>query len=122
VEEKKMPNYGKELILDLHECDTTKFTCEFIQTYFEILCDLIDMKREDLHWWIDRRSTVPHLRGISAVQFIETSNVTIHALELLGNVYLNIFSCKDFDEKIVEKFSSRWFKGKVVNSFAIPRY
>ena len=45
--------YGLELILDLHGCDTSKFNRESIKAYFEQLCDLIDMQREDLHFWDD---------------------------------------------------------------------
>ncbi len=120
-------NYGKELILDLHKCDAKTFTRKTIGRYFRELCDLIDMQRCDLHWWDDvgvpvaERQTAPHLKGTSAIQFIMTSNITIHTLDLMGNVYLNIFSCKDFDEKVVERFSKKYFRGVVVTSRVIPR-
>ena len=45
--------YGIELILDLHGCNASTFTRESIKAYFERLCDLIDMKREELHFWDD---------------------------------------------------------------------
>ena len=48
--------YGIELVLDLHGCDSLKFTRKSISKYFEELCVLIDMKREELYFW-DRRST-----------------------------------------------------------------
>ena len=48
-----MEKYGIELILDMHECDPETFTRESIRTYFEKLCVLIDMQREDLHFWDD---------------------------------------------------------------------
>jgi S-adenosylmethionine/arginine decarboxylase-like enzyme len=47
-------------------------------------------------FWEDG-SNLPHLHGISAVQFIETSNIVCHALPLLKAVYLNLFTCKEFD-------------------------
>lgn len=37
--------YGKELILDLHQCDPSTFDRESIESYFEQLCDLIEMER-----------------------------------------------------------------------------
>ena len=119
--------YGKELILDLHECDPDTFTREIIEEYFKELCDLIDMERCELFWWddvgvpLEEQQTEPHLKGTSAVQFIMTSNITIHTLDLMGNVYLNIFSCKDFDSHIALQFSKEWFKGKVANSNVIGR-
>ncbi len=107
--------YGIELILDLHDCDETKFTRPSITEYFERLCVLIDMKREDLHFWDDEglseedRQTSPHTQGTSAVQFILTSSIVIHTLDQLKAVYINIFSCKEYDPKVAEKFSVEWF-------------
>ena len=66
--------YGIELILDLHECDVSTFTRESISEYFSRLCQLIDMQREDLHFWDDvgvaeeDKQTSPHTQGTSAVQ------------------------------------------------------
>jgi S-adenosylmethionine/arginine decarboxylase-like enzyme len=108
-------DYGLELILDLHGCDVRKFTRESIEQYFVELCDLIDMKREDLHFWDDedvpeeQRQTDPKTKGISAVQFILTSSIVIHALPLLESAYVNIFSCKDFDTIRAEAFTEKWF-------------
>ncbi len=107
--------YGIELILDLHGCDAAKFTRDSITEYFERLCDLIDMKREDLHFWDDvglaeeDKQTSPHTQGTSAVQFILTSSIVIHTLDQLHAVYINIFSCKAYDPKVAEQFSIDWF-------------
>ncbi len=69
----------------------------------------------------EEKETEPHLKGITAIQFIKTSNITIHTLDLLKSVYLNIFSCKDFDPEIVKQFTEEWFKGKIVNNHVIER-
>jgi len=120
-------SYGQELILDLHNCDASTMTRESIENYFIELCDLIDMEREDLHFWDDEdtppeeRETEPHLVGISAVQFIRTSSVVIHTLTIMKRVYLNIFSCKPFDPEVAKKFSTDWFKGKVINNHVMDR-
>ena len=108
-------NYGIELILDLHGCDVATFNRESISEYFLQLCELIDMQREDLHFWDDvgiadeDKQTSPHTQGTSAVQFILTSSIVIHALDQLRSVYINIFSCKTFDPEIAEKFTAEWF-------------
>jgi len=120
-------NYGKELVLDLHDCDSSTFTRKSIRGYFSKLCGLISMEREKLVWWDDygvleeEQETEPHLKGTTAVQFIKTSNVVIHTLDLLQSVYVNIFSCKDFDAVVAASFSESWFKGKIVNSHLIER-
>jgi|TARA_B110000305_G_scaffold236875_1_gene299074 S-adenosylmethionine/arginine decarboxylase-like enzyme len=107
--------YGIELILDMHECDVSKFTRQSITEYFERLCDLIGMDREDLHFWDDvgvakeDQITTPHGQGTSAVQFILTSSIVIHTLDQMKAVYINIFSCKVYDPKVAEDFSVEWF-------------
>lgn len=122
-----MTLYGKELILDLHNCDLATFNRKSIKKYFKLLCQKIDMKAEKLCWWDDQglepeyQQTEPHTKGTSAVQFILTSNITIHTLDILKNVYINVFSCKDYDSEVVMKFSEEWFKGKIVNSQIINR-
>lgn len=122
------PNtYGKELILDLHECDSERFTRKKLKKYFKRLCMLIEMKRCKLTWWDDKgvpkeeRQTQAHTKGTSAVQFILTSNITIHTLEELNNVYINIFSCKYFNEEVVRDFSRDYFLGVVAQAVVIDR-
>ena len=122
-----MESYGKELILDLHHCDSSTFNRKSIKKYFIEICDLIDMERCKLSWWDDHgvpdeeKQTKAHLKGTTAVQFILTSNIIIHTLDLLGAVYINIFSCKDFDSEITLKFTAKWFNGKIVSSHEIER-
>jgi len=122
-----MKDYGKELILDLHNCDPKFFTRKYIRRYFVQLCHLINMERCKLTWWDDlhtpeeEKETEPHLVGTSAVQFIKTSNITIHTLDIMKRVYLNIFSCKEFDPGIVVGFSKSWFRGKVMQRKVIRR-
>lgn len=122
-----LAGFGKELVLDLHECDPSTFTRKSIGKYLKEVCDLIDMERCEMYWWddvgvpVEEQQTEPHLKGTSVVQFILTSNITVHTLDLLGNVYLNIFSCKDFDASAASHFSEKWFGGKIVNEQIIER-
>ena len=119
--------YGKELIIDLHNCDAARFTRKSIRNYFKEICDLIVMEREKLCWWDDlytpegEKETEFHLVGTSAVQFIKTSNIVIHTLDILKKVYINIFSCKNFDADIAAEFSLEWFGGRIVNKQVIRR-
>lgn len=128
MEDKEIKPYGYELILDLHGCDISKFNRMDIRTYFIEICKKIDMERVALHFWdeIDltpeERATEPHLVGISAVQFIKTSSIVIHALSLKKTVHLNIFSCKIFDEKVAKKFSENYFKGEVSTRYFLHRF
>ena len=107
--------YGKELILDLHGCDSSRFTRPAIKEFCSELCKLIDMERCDLHFWDDvgvhedEQQTDPKTKGTSAVQFILTSTIVIHTLDLMNAVYVNIFSCKEFDVDKAAAFTAEWF-------------
>ncbi len=120
-------DYGKELIIDMHDCNSSQFTRKSIRNYFKQLCKIIDMERGKLCWWDDlytpeeEKETEDHLVGTSAVQFIKTSNITIHTLDILQRVYLNIFSCKSFDEDVAIDFSKEWFEGRIINKQVIRR-
>lgn len=122
-----MKPYGYELILDLHGCAPDTFDRFSIEDFFEKLCKQINMTRCELHFWDDvdvppeEQQTSPHTKGTSAVQFILTSTIVIHTLDLMSAVYINIFSCKKFDEDKAEAFSIEWFKAKNVNSHFIER-
>jgi S-adenosylmethionine/arginine decarboxylase-like enzyme len=122
-----MKSYGKELILDLHNCNLKTFNRESLRKYFVGLCDLIDMKRCEMHFWDDintpedEKQISPHTVGTSAIQFILTSNITIHTLDLLQKVFINIFSCKDFDADKAATFTGYWFQGTIVNQKVIKR-
>lgn len=119
--------YGKELILDIHKCNPNMFNRENIKMFFQELCEKIDMEKCEYYFWDDEgvpeneKQTEPHLKGTSAIQFIKTSNITIHTLDILKQVYLNIFSCKDFDAEIVKKIVLKYFEGIIVNQHLIER-
>lgn len=119
--------YGHELILDLHGCDVDTFNRESLDGYFEKLCDAIDMQKCERHFWDDvgvpedERQTSPHTKGTSAVQFILTSTIVIHTLDLLRAVYVNIFSCKTFDAETAEKITKDWFSAKQCRTHFIER-
>ncbi len=119
--------YGKELVLDMHGCDPSLFNRQSLRVFFKQLCELIDMQPEARHFWddvgvpLEERETEPHLVGTSAIQFIRTSNITVHTLDLLEAVYLNIFSCKDFDAEAAADFTVSFFKAKKSHSRVLDR-
>lgn len=100
------------MVLDLNECDTSKFTRRHLDDFFTGICRLIDMNRHgEPMYWFDN-SEKPHLHGASAVQFIKTSNITLHALDKLQAVFINIFSCKEFDADAARDYCIRYFSAK----------
>ena len=119
--------YGFELVLDLHGCEAELFNRGHIDKFFTDLCALIEMEKCEVHFWDDvgvpeeERQTLPHTKGTSAVCFILTSTIVIHTLDILGAVYVNIFSCKPFDPDLATEFTTKRFKAVSCNKTFIER-
>ncbi len=119
--------YGKELILDLHQCDPLTFNRENLDGYFKELCEAIGMVKCERYWFDDAgvpeadKQTSPHTKGTSAVQFILTSSIVVHTLDLLGAVYVNVFSCKEFEGDVVAQITASWFRGTIVQQVEVSR-
>ena len=119
--------YGYELILDLHGCDTSTFNRKSLDAFFKKLCKAIKMQKCERYFWDDvgvpeeEHQMSPHTKGTSAVQFILTSSIVIHTLELLRAAYINIFSCEEFDSEIAERITTEWFGSKEYKTHFIER-
>ena len=119
--------YGSELILDLSGCDGATFNRKSLDLFFTELCDLIAMEKCEVHFWDDvgvppeERQTSPHTKGTSAVCFILTSTIVVHTLDELKSVYVNIFSCKEFDPEVATEFTKKWFAANTCNPTFITR-
>lgn len=104
--------YGLEIIVDLHDCDISNFQKDRLDIFFRDLCILSDMTPVgNPHYWLEE-SNIPHLKGYSGVQFIKTSSIIIHTLDILKSAYINFFSCKDFDPEEVMQFILKHFDAK----------
>ena len=114
--------FGKELILDLHDCQRP-FDRATIHQFFIDLCRLIKMRREKIAWWDypETGKDYDKLRGLSAVQFIRTSSITVHALDASHRLYVNVFSCKPFSASKAAAFTAAYFQGKIVGRKVVKR-
>ena len=114
--------FGWELIMDLYECDQETISSEeAIKRYARELCDVIDMKAygEPLTPYFGESQE--HTKGYSLLQFIETSSIVGHFSEGTGSVYINIFSCKNYDIEKAENFTKDYFGAKRVHSRYLVR-
>jgi len=79
-----------------------------IKQYAVELCNLIEMKRfgEPV---IVRFGADPKVSGFSLAQLIETSLVSGHFAENDNSVYIDIFSCKFYDQVKAVEFTKTFF-------------
>jgi len=107
--------WGQHLVLDLSGCPKDKLSDgENILAWGRELVKAIDMvaygKPQLEHFATHKLETA----GYTFVQLIETSNICAHFAENLGEVYVDIFSCRDFDEQKAKAVTEQYFAPKVV--------
>ena len=112
--------WGKSTAIDLHDCDLKKISDpEVIKEFFpKIIAEIDMMAHGPVH--LDRFGQ-GNLEGYSAMQFIETSSITVHCDEPGRRCFIDIFSCKDFDERAAERFSKRYFDSKKSKATTLVR-
>jgi S-adenosylmethionine/arginine decarboxylase-like enzyme len=104
--------WGMLTSIDLFGCDHEILSSgEKIKQYAIEVCDLIDMKRfgEPV---VVRFGADPKVSGYSLAQLIETSLISGHFAETDNSVYIDIFSCKFYDQEKAVEFTKKFFKAQ----------
>ena len=60
-------------------------------------------------------------QGYTLVQLIETSNITAHFVEETNDMYLDVFSCKDFRPEDVRSMVSKYFDPEHADTLLLRR-
>ena len=115
-----MEYWGKHLIANVMACDLEKSKDpEYIRLFTKEIVKQIDMvpygEPEVIHFGEG------DLGGWTTTQLIETSNIMGHFLDHNGDLYLDVFSCKDFDEQIVVRLLEEWFSPEDINCITLMR-
>ena len=115
-----MEYWGKHYIANVTACALDKArNPEHIRKFTTELVKAIDMKPYGT-------PTVIHfgegeLSGWTVTQLIETSNIMGHWIDSNGDLYFDVFSCKDFDENIVTDMLKEWFEPEDISALVLMR-
>lgn len=105
-----LETWGKHLVIDAKNSEHSLIKdMYYIRLFINDLVTEIDMVpyKEPL---IERFALHdPEKAGISFCQMIETSHIAGHFCENTGDFYIDVFSCKDFDEEVVTEIVETWF-------------
>ena len=104
--------FGLSVHINLFDCNHEKICdIEYIKAWMIDLCNYIEMKRHG-DMVAERFGTESYLYGYSVMQLIETSCITAHFSEQTDCCYIDVFSCKDFDDMKAVKFCVDYFEAK----------
>lgn len=113
--------WGKAVSLDLHNCNKSMLNDpKAIKRYISKLVSIIKMQKHG-QTYIKQFGT-GELKGWSAMQFIKTSSIIIHCDDKGGRAFVDIFSCKDYSQKIASDFSKSFFEASKVRVRVVKRY
>ena len=99
--------YGKHMMLTAESCNTQLLDLDIMSSFLQKLADDIGMIRYGEP--VVARFGEGIETGISAVQLITTSALTVHTNDDARDLYLDVFSCKWFDEQtVIDAVHSRY--------------
>jgi S-adenosylmethionine/arginine decarboxylase-like enzyme len=105
-----MDYWGYHLILDCGKCDPVKMTdYNNVDTWIRKLVKDIDMQPIGEPRIEYTAAEFPDKAGFTVVQVIVTSSIVAHFVDGLGQIYLDVFSCKQFDPATVEQSMKEHF-------------
>jgi S-adenosylmethionine/arginine decarboxylase-like enzyme len=103
--------WGKHLILDAAGCSPKRIgSAVVIKNFTNELVRRIDMTA-----YGDPQIVMfgtGNKKGYTLIQLIETSNIAAHFVEENNSMYLDVFSCKDFDPEVVKEAVHEFFDAK----------
>jgi S-adenosylmethionine decarboxylase len=108
--DRKYTPWGMLAAIDLHGCEFAPLADpDTIRAFLPAVVDAIGMRAHGpLHL---ERFGDGDLEGWSALQFIETSSITIHADEVSGRCFVDVFSCRPFDAERAAAVAVEHFGG-----------
>ena len=88
--------WGMLAAIDLHGCERRRLEDpDSIRAFVPSVIEAIGMRAHGP--LLLERFGDGELEGWSAMQFIETSSITLHADEFGGRCFVDVFSCRPFD-------------------------
>jgi S-adenosylmethionine/arginine decarboxylase-like enzyme len=114
--------WGFHTMLDCAGCNHESITNgEHITAFIKDLVKRIDMIAYGEPMVEHFATHDPIKAGWSAVQLIETSNICMHAVDADDTLYLDVFSCKEYDPQTVIDIVKEYFEAQTIRLNYITR-
>lgn len=113
--------WGQHLVLDLGGCNDNILTKQDIANFVNELVKAIDMVAYGEPQIVHFAKHSYEAAGYSLVQLIETSAIMGHFSDNTRQAYLDIFSCKTFDNQTVIEVVKKHFEPCKIKSICLDR-
>lgn len=117
--------FGTHLILDADDCQGKLNDRKHIQSFIDTLVKEMGMKKvgETIFEYFEDNdyNRERDIVGYSVVQIISLSNITIHINEISRTIYLDVFTCGDFDDTKIGLIFSDYFQAQKIKKRILTR-
>jgi len=114
--------WGYHLILDCHACDVPSIQSkENVYNWITGLVRAIDMEPIGEPRIEYTAAEFPDKAGFTAIQVIVTSSIVAHFVDSTGDVYIDVFSCKPFNNDTVIQTIEQSFSPKRIRTNYLTR-
>jgi S-adenosylmethionine/arginine decarboxylase-like enzyme len=105
----------KHISIELAGCNPYLLSdCNVVGNYLSEAVDLLDMiplGKPIIHQFV--HPTNPQENGITGIQVITTSHISFHSYPETNSTYIDVFSCKDFNQDEIVRFTVKYFQAKI---------
>jgi len=101
----------KHMVMDLKDCKVDLSSLSNIKTYLSYICMALELTPRGAPL-IDTFGGQPN--GITALQILSTSSISIHTYPEHRSCNIDIFACSDFNQRVALKLSLAFFQSKGV--------
>ena len=112
--------WGYTLMLDCSDCSAAVKDPEIIRKFSDTLVKRIEMVPFGPPQIV--RFGEGHLAGITLMQLIETSNINCHFCDEPASMYLDLFSCKNYNIQDVIDTVKKYFNPQKIRVNYITRH
>jgi S-adenosylmethionine decarboxylase len=114
--------WGYHLILDCAACDVASIQSrDNVYNWIKNLVKSIDMEPIGEPHIEYTATEFPDKAGFTAIQVIVTSSIVAHFIDSTGDVYIDVFSCKPFDNDTVIASINQAFNPKKIRTNFLTR-
>lgn len=117
-----MSYWGYHLILDCSGCNSQLMSDRFnVDRWIRQLVRDIDMQPIGEPSIEYTAGEFPDKAGFTVVQIIVTSSIVAHFIDRDGHIYLDVFSCKEFDSEVVKASMREFFDCQRMREYFLTR-
>lgn len=117
-EKKKKDHWGYHLIMDMSHCNKDIDNPDKVSEFLTAMTKALKMKAYGKP--LVHRFPAP-ARGVSGVQIIYTSSITIHSDNVEWCAYIDVFSCKKFKPETAISLTKKFFEPKSIKQLFLYR-